>query len=189
MKSLIPLILIAALLGCKAKTPKLDYGPSLGTGIAKTQGHISAIQNGLKLLPEYCDATGKVIVKTMEWAAEKAQESAASSQYWYEVLNKDLQGEHASRVEAERRVKEEQDQWLGDKSWHYIHWIIGVIVGGWILLGITGALLPLFGFTGLSMTIMRALPLSNIFALIRDRFVSPASVTRVLKPRTPREPG
>lgn len=103
---------------------------------------------------EWCDAAtySHTEVQLAATAGDRAH-SAESAEHW--KLVRESRDDHAA------------NKWLGWQTRHFL-WLIGLI---WAGLGIASIVLGIMGMGGPSAFIMRFLPVSNLFALIRDRIM------------------
>jgi hypothetical protein len=160
----------AALAGCAATRP--PEPPSVGNNLggARALGQF-ALQN-VVTLKTHVDATHEPLRQSTAnalteqdvrlVAAEKANDAMAAQ---LNQTNKDL-------AATKQALTDERGQWISYQLRLWGKIIIGGAVATWLALGLLGTLTPLGGWGS---TIMRLIPLANIFTWLRDR-IHPAVV-------------
>lgn len=168
MKFLATIILACALVGCKAKpytaTPGADALAGAGNSIAAAQANVDALK-------PHIDSEGGLLLGAIQRQLQTANDLIKQGQKSYHGL-----------ADANVKLTEQNNRFWSrrQREWFWF------FVIGWAGIGIFGAVCSLWGWTGASVFIMRFLPFSNVFALLRNR-ITPNVVT--VNVNTPRAAG
>lgn len=171
MKLVYTILLLTAIIGCKAKPYLAGKG---ATDLARAQSTFAAAAANVDAAKPHADATGQELLTV-------AQDQHALGQEQLAGAAKEMNRMQKSILDVTNRL----NYWL-DSFWSYrqikYFWII---VGGatlvWLILGFLSIYLPV---GGVGSSIIRALPLMNPFAWVRDQLVKPGTLTK-----TPRAAG
>ncbi len=154
---LIPILILALLVGCKT-VPAKSVMPGAALAQAEQLGDIA--NTSLKI-----DGAGGIRVAIRVLDIQAVKFNVAATDYFRMAVEKNDAVDEADYAQAE--LKAEQKRFFSAIQ-RRLWWLALTI---WASLGVLSILAGVFGFMGASAFLMRILPFSNVFALIRDRII------------------
>lgn len=171
--------LLACLYGCghnrpvqPAPTPNILAGSS---SVERADAHIQASQEAVKRATPEASPTGKTMLSFADNEQQVARDELVTARHQLAAAVRDVE-----RYRDQFAAKADELKALQCNGWvvwafrvrAWLYWAVGI----WFVLGIvavvTGIGNPLTGIGWVSKEIVRALPFANVFAWVRDFFVS-----------------
>lgn len=170
---------MAAASGCAKKTAVSDHNPALGEGLAAAEAQRVTAQGNVKAAKPHTNRTGKALLDRADVTLDEQGTSIRESQGALAKANTERLAMNDALLRRDVQieglvatVKQEQSQWVGDRTWRTLRWVVGLVLAAWALLGVAGMLLSgFFGATGVGWLgghVLKLLPFANPFYFLRN---------------------
>lgn len=165
---IVGLVGVGCLSGCKPRNAG-GFAAGTGQGIAKAQSDITSAKWNVTHARPHSDGTGKVLLDSATSNLDSGQDALGEAQVQLakaELANF-LTEQKLTKVQT--AYDDELKRFFSHKQRVWSAWIIGIIVGAWALIGTAGVVLGAMGDWTWSARLLRFIPFSNPFAMIRKR--------------------